>query len=121
MITDKKHQEIIKKLTDDFNAEIKELLKQLEEARNLKEILLKLSGISINGKGFDLTGGCWDTEMKFSDDIAQYVDDYFGGKVIKQEATKVIVITGEGKTETGFTRQNPDTGYKTKLVRKDLK
>jgi hypothetical protein len=62
-------------------------------------------------------GVYWDNNTLLGDHVAVYVDDYFGGKVIKQEATKVVIIDKNGKTTEAFSKQKPDKGYSYKLVR----
>jgi hypothetical protein len=47
----------------------------------------------------------------------QYVDDILGGKVIKQDGTKCLVISKDGEVKTGLTKQKPDKNYNYKLVR----
>lgn len=51
----------------------------------------------------------------FPDNVPQYVDDIFGGRVIKQEAFKGIVIDKDGNVKTGLTKLPPDIGYSYKL------
>lgn len=121
MITNKRHNQIIEhkdKTINDYLAKIIKLEKELEQAKNLKDILGKFSGISINGQGIAYTGGSWNIEASFGDNVAQYVEDMFGGKkVIKQEANKGIKIDKHGNVTTGLTKQNVDKGYSYKLVR----
>ena len=50
---------------------------------------------------FNLSAGC--AELILPESVAQYVDDYFGGKVIKQEAIKVIAIDKNGNVTYGKT------------------
>ena len=57
-------------------------------------------------------------DMSLSDDVAVYVPDYFGGKVIKQEATKLVELDEEGNTTYHLTAQKPDKGHSYKLIRK---
>lgn len=51
------------------------------------------------------------------DDVLRYVDDILGGKVIKQEGTKCLVIDVNGNVKTGLTKQKRDPKYTYKLVR----
>lgn len=122
MITTKKHNKIISELKEEYAKKHAQLTQELKEAKDLKEILQKMSSLTINGNTWGVTGGSWNistAKLELNDTIAQYVDDYFGGKVIKQEATKVIEITSDGKMVDGYTKQKPDDGYKYKLIRKD--
>lgn len=49
--------------------------------------------------------------------LYSYTDDILGGKVIKQEGTKCLIISKDGDVKTGLTKSKPDKGYKYKLVR----
>ena len=49
--------------------------------------------------------------------MLQYTEDILGGKVIKQEGTKCIVIDKNGDVEIGLTKQKADKGYNYKLQR----
>jgi hypothetical protein len=102
--------EHLEKTRDDYYARI-------IKAENLKDILEKMSSMTINGQGFSVSGGSWSTSFNIPDSFAEYVDDYCGGKVIKQEANKVIEITINGEIKTGLTKQPCDKGYKYKLIR----
>ena len=90
------------------------LIEELREARNLSDILNKLADkrtdleflISTTNGGFT-----------FSEDVAVYVDDILGGKVIKQEGTKCILVSEDGSVTEGLTKESPDKGYVYKLVR----
>lgn len=108
-ITKKNHNKIV--------CELKEKIACLEKQVELKAILERL---------LDKVSFTTDNNLRFSDgnlslllpdNVAQYEDDFFGGKVIKQEATKVIKILKDGSIETGITRKSPDKGYPYKLVR----
>lgn len=55
--------------------------------------------------------------VDLSDDIAVYVPDLVGGKVIKQEANRCIKINKEGDIEEGYTRKRCDKGFNYKLIR----
>ena len=125
MITNKKHNQIIEhkdKTINDYLAKIMKLEKELDEARRLEKILDKISDKWItSGNGIVMSShGGLGYELSINENVAQYVDDYFGGKVIKQEATKLIEIAIDGKVGTAYTKQKPDKGYKYKLIRKDL-
>lgn len=53
--------------------------------------------------------------LRLPDDYPQYVDDLFGGRVIRQEANKAICIDKAGNVKTGLTKLPPDIGYCYKL------
>lgn len=52
-----------------------------------------------------------------SHDVAMYVDDYYGGKVIEQESHPVTVLDENGKATYHKTKQKPDKGFNYKLER----
>lgn len=43
--------------------------------------------------------------VDFNKDVAVYIDDYFGGKVIKQESIKVVILDKEGNATCARTAQ----------------
>lgn len=114
MITDKAHRQQIEAIHETYRARIEKMEErhraELQQARDLKELLGKFaSGLTITGAGInwdDIRGG-----LTLSDDAAQYVDDFFGGKVIKQEATKVIHISLSGEVTEGLTKRPPDEHF----------
>jgi len=114
MITDKTYKQQIEALHETYRIRIEKMEErhrdELKQARDLKELLGKFaSGIMVSGAGLtwnSISGG-----LTLTDDIPQYVDDFFGGKVIKQEATKVIHISREGKVTEGLTKRRPDEHF----------
>ena len=117
MKTNKTHNRIIAELKEEYEEKHKSLTAQLKEAKDLKTILDRLSSLTINGTGFTMSGGNWNTELVLPDTVLQYVDDILGGKVIKQEGTKCLVIGKDGTVETGLTKEKADKGYTYKLLR----
>lgn len=105
---------------DYLNKRITNLTKDLEDARNLKSILEKITDYTLTGaEGFiSISGGFTNREITLGENVLVYVDDIMGGKVIKQEANKCIVIDKEGNIKTGLTKQKVDKGYNYKLIRK---
>jgi len=122
MITNKKHNQIIEhkdKTINDYYAKIVKLEKELEQAKDLKLILEKLYpkfiyGSSVIGVNFSSDG----YKLDLGENVLVYVDDILGGKVIKQEGNKCLVIDNDGTVKTGLTKQKVDKGYSYKLVRK---
>ena len=128
MITNKTHNKIVRELTlqiaikdqkvFDYREEVDRLKQELREAKDLKTILDKFSSLtSTKGMVFANSNGIWSTELVLPDNVLVYVDDILGGKVIKQEGTKCLVIDKEGNVETGLTKRKADTGYAYKLER----
>lgn len=94
---------------------IVDLKEALSNARDLKAILEKLSPLfSISGM---FTIGDASCELKLPDNVPVYVLDYFGGKVIRQEATKVVVLDKSGNVKTTWTKKKADKGFSYLLVR----
>ncbi len=96
---------------------IEDLKIELKTAQSLKDILEKMSSMTINGLSFSASGGSWNTEIRLPDTVLQYADDILGGKVIKQEGTKCLVIDKDGNIKTGLTKQKKDKGFSYKLIR----
>ena len=99
-----------------YESKIQKLEEELEKAKDFKSILTKLSekDYSFMGTGFNVTGG---GSISFTEDVAIYVDDLLGGKVIKQEGTPCIRINSRGKVKEGLTKEKADEGFSYKLVR----
>jgi hypothetical protein len=99
-------------------------VEDLREALNRKEIfeiiLNKLVDKSNSfGDSLSVMNGCLSGgELILPNDVPRYVEDYFGGKVIKQEATPVIILDKKGKATYGMTAKSPDKGRLYKLVQK---
>lgn len=73
----------------------------------------KFSILTTNGYGgISLSNA----SVMLSDSVAQYVDDYYGGKVIKQEATPVTILDSQGKATYALTRRPADKGRNYLLV-----
>lgn len=110
----------LKSVITDQEKEIADLKQEVRNAKDLRLILEKLYPLQAKFDcGSGKLGAVGAPHFSISDDIAQYVTDLLvsGGKVIKQEATKAIVISKEGEVKTGLTREKPDEGYTYKLVR----
>lgn len=91
-------------------------IEHLRASSDVKQILEKL--VKDNDITMSFVSSAWaNGEMVFPDDVPRYVEDLFGGKVIKQEANKAIRITKDGTVTTGLTASSPDKGYSYKLVR----
>lgn len=124
-ITKKKHREILRQKVEseisraraDYQALVESITQQLREARDLKAVLEKLAGIGVSTSSV-LAANCGGYEIVMPDDVARYVPDHFGGRVIKQEATKVIEISPDGSVKTGLTKRPPDPGFNYILNRK---
>lgn len=119
--THKKILESIEKTNRDvakrYGEIIEDLREKLEEAKDLKSILESLTNKYVNfSSGFAYLNG-FNNNVALPDNVATYEADILGGKVIKQEATKCIIIKKDGSITEGITKQKPDKGYTYKLVR----
>ena len=125
-ITKKKHNRIIEhkdKTINDYYTKIVKLEKELEQSKDVKSLLEKFSnGLFTIGRyfteaGLDYINGVASYSMPIPDNVLQYTEDILGGKVIKQEGTKCLVVDKNGNVKTGLTKQKVDKGYSYKLVR----
>lgn len=97
---------------------IKELTQELQQAKDLKEVLSSMAkevtncvrivdGCSMNaGINFtaEIIGGS-NGNFKM-DQVAFYVDDFYGGKVLKQESIRVVSLDKDGNVKYGYTSRN---------------
>jgi len=122
MITNKTHKRIIEnkdKTISDYLEKILKLEQEIREAKDLKTILEKLSSSSLTAD-FTLgySSGYSSRSIELPDNVLVHVDDLLGGKVIKQEGNKCLVIEKDGTVKTGLTKEKMDKGYSYKLLRK---
>lgn len=123
ILKDKTYNKLVEAYAPKFSAlTYKELYEKVEvelkEAKDLKAILEKLYPLHsvYSTLRFDI-GGSIDWGQELPDNVLVYVDDILGGKVIKQEGNKCIVISKDGKITEGLTKQKVDKSYSYKLVR----
>lgn len=117
MISNKRHNQIVEDLKKHYE-------KELQQARDLTSIIknqvtLGDKILTLTNSSFlrlDSTGSSY--ELNFPDNVLVYVADLLGGKVIKQEGTKCIVIEQDGSVKTGLTKSAADKGFNYKLIRK---
>jgi len=96
------------------------LKQQLQEAKNLKEILEELTKGDRYIIRDSLTYG--NIVSVNSEHIPILVEDFYDKhKIIKQTATKVVKLDKEGNATYHFTDQNPDVNFKYKLEREKRK
>lgn len=95
---------------------IEHLEKSLAEAQNLKFVFETLTDVTRNNSDFisslDGTLSASSVMDSLDDSVAIYVDDYYGGKVIKQEATPLTVLDKNGKATYHYTAKPPKKGHK---------
>ena len=105
------------------NQSLRDKLREAKDFKKLLEAIIEKTGIpnpdKLEGdRGFlSFGGGSIKWSVDFPDEVAQYVDDILGGKVVKQEATKCIIIKKDGEVDAGYTKKKADKGYSYKLVR----
>ena len=101
---------------------IAELQKELQEAKNLKEILEKLTHSNLLTKN-TLIGHDSAVFLDFDSSVKTILDTRFvkdavtGKTIIKDNGIKTITISKEGEITEGLTEEKPDKGYKYKLIR----
>lgn len=116
MITNKKHNRIIKELQEEYAQKHKKLTEELKEDKDLKLILEKLYPVNewLTSIGSITTGSY---ELRLPDTVLQYTENILGGEVIKQEGIKCLIVDKDGNVKTGLTKQKADKGYSYKLIR----
>lgn len=112
-ITKYRHNKIV--------AEYKEALEISKQNINRKEkfeeITEKLTDIAdrltdkFDGVIASIDGCIAEGNLILPNDVARYVDDYYGGQVLKQEATKLVVIDKDGNATYHWTAKKPTGGY----------
>lgn len=119
-ITKKRHNHIIEhknKTINDYCAKIIKLEKEIEQAKDVKELLGKLVIENSLFVTKDYMATICGSAMNIPDNVLVYVDDILGGKVIKQEGVKCLVVSKDGIVKTGLTKNKADTGHTYKLIR----
>ena len=93
---------------------IEHLEKSLAEAQNLKFVFEALvdKAVTMDDSLSICMGSFSAGELILPDDVPRYVDDYYGGRVIKQEATPVTILDEKGKATYGMTAKRPDKNKK---------
>lgn len=102
------------------DAEIKRLEDKVQSFGLMEKLYDKhtsmYADVCINGSGSMSYGNIVNS---LPDSVAKLVDDHFGGKSFKHEATtSVTILDEEGKATYAVTRQPPDKGRKYRLVQK---
>jgi hypothetical protein len=115
-ITKYKHN----KITEAYQRQIDDLREALNRKESFEKIMDKVVD-KTNSLTVDFAScvGTADLMMHLDDSVPRYVEDYFGGKVIKQEATKVTILDENGKATYALTKKPADKGKKFLLVRED--
>ncbi len=98
------------KIVEEYRGAIKDLREALWRKEKIEEICDKLAD-----KTEDLSSqmghyASMDIMDSLDDTVPRYVEDYFGGKVIKQEATPVTILDANGKATYGLTAKKPEKG-----------
>ena len=107
------------KIVEQYQQQIDDLREALNRKDLLTEIVDKLTNKTENLYTMcDGTVSSSNIMSHLDDTVPRYVDDYFGGKVIKQEATPVTVLDENGKATYGLTAKTPDKGRNYKLIQK---
>lgn len=107
-ITKYRHNKIV--------GQYEEAIKDLKEALYRKDELVKIvdklvdRSITTDNTLSSLNGCIMAGELILPNDVPRYVEDYFGGKVIKQEATPVTILDEQGKATYGLTAKKASEG-----------
>lgn len=112
-ITKYRHNKIVEQYIDT----IKDLREALFRKEKFEEICEKLTDkVNVLVATEDYVSASASVMDRLDDTVPRYVDDYFGGKVIRQEATPVTILDSKGKASYGVTKQDPDEGKKFILI-----
>lgn len=116
------------KIVEAYQKAIDDLREAIKRKEKFEDITERLVGIveKINVKAYGdisgsdgwVTAGSIDVMAHLDDSIPQYVEDYHGGRVIKQEATPVTILDKKGKATYGMTKQPPHKGRTYQLIQK---
>lgn len=111
------------KIVDHYQKTIDDLREALWRKEKFEKITEKLVDITakINPKAFNqdgsysltgdggwITAGSIDVMASLDDSVPRYVEDYFGGRCIKQEAYPVTILDENGKATYALTATKPD-------------
>jgi len=115
------------KIVEEYKEAIQTQKENLNRKEKFEDICEKLTNISdkLADKTSDLItsldgitcAGGW-SEINLPDNVPVYVDDYFGGKVIKQESHPVTILDEKGKATYGVTAKKLPKGQTYHLVTK---
>ena len=102
------------KIVEEYQGAIKDLQASLNRRNDIVELIDKVTDITRSNKNFitSLDGCIAGGELNIPADVARYVDDYYGGKVIRQEATPVTILDENGKATYALTAKQPPKGKK---------
>ena len=110
------------KITEQYQKQIDDLREALNRRDDIVEILDRLTDKEKSPYLSVDACGDWATSSNvmnaLDDSVPRYVEDYFGGKVIKQESTPVTILDEQGKATYSQTAQKPDENKTYKLVQK---
>lgn len=102
------------KIVEECQGAIKDLQASLNRRNDIVKILDRLTNkdtspfLSVE-QGYVTSSGVMGA---LDDTVPRYVDDYYGGKVIKQEATPVTILDENGKATYALTAKQPLKGKK---------
>jgi hypothetical protein len=99
------------KIVAGYEKYVEDLREALNRKEGFEKILDKLTDKMVD---FGDTSIKWvsgsDIMINLDDTVPRYVDDYFGGKIIKQESTPVTILDRNGKATYGVTARKPKKG-----------
>ena len=106
-ITKYRHNKIVAQ----YQEAIDDLKATLNRKETMEKILDKLTDKISSSDYLTASTVDWVTssgELILPPDVPRYVEDYFGGKVIKQEAHPVTILDENGKATYGVTAKKPE-------------
>ena len=106
-ISKKKHNKVV----NEYHERCEQLKKDLDKAEQLKEVLLKLTDLTVNFDNMAISSGDIRTSIGIEKDMVT------GRTIFESNAAKCIKISQDGEVSTGFTEEPLDKGYSYKLIR----
>ena len=102
------------KIVEEYKEAIKDLKASLNRRNDIVALIDKVADVARSNKEFitSLDGCISGSELNIPTDVARYIDDYYGGKVIKQEATLVTILDENGRATYAHTAKKPSKGKK---------
>jgi hypothetical protein len=106
------------KIVEGYEEHIKNLTEALNRKENFEKIMDKLVDKTndFSSRCLNYVDGSSSVMSALDDTVPRYVEDYFGGKVIKQEATNVTILDPKGKATYGLTKKPANKGKDYLLV-----
>lgn len=102
---------------DNEIAFLRKEVETLKTEASLKRFLERQDATISHLSGIVFSSNDGSVELSLPDDVLRYVPDFFGGQVVKQEATRVVKLDKSGNATYHFTKKEPNKGFSYLLVR----